>query len=579
VSEAGDEPGPSEDQRRAEVRAQRQRSVDDVTGGAIPEVASMLALAGGHEYALSLMAGILATLPVAVGIYDASEPEYRVLYLNPATESFAGPVSEPYQGNTIDQVYPDAIQNHVAQLFDDVIRTGQAQSRYDFVSHGGRVFNVDAYPVKGPEARTYILQVAQEISELYRGRQRLELGVDLALDLAARLEPNEVLARLLKRAVTAVDADRGTVSRIDGDEVVIEGSYDPAGNPVPAGSRWLIKSQPMLERAIRNQEVVRGGELSAVGMPDQIVDAMRQIKHVLTVPMVMGGGVVGALALSRTKEKPFSDDDMATVSQIATVAAYSLRNARLYQQAQEANRAKAEFMNMAAHELRTPLSVVSGYVSLLKDGSLGEPPPSWAEPMNVIANKVNELAYLVDDVLTAARLDSGTIPPGAQVVDLGNLVRDALERVAPRVALLGATLETNIPESAGEVRVNPQHIGRIFDNLVNNALTYSRPPLVVKVGMTFTETTGRITIQDNGKGIPPESQGRIFEQFVRIEDPSFGYPPGTGLGLYISRKLAETYGGSLVLVSSEVGVGSQFALTLPLVHGVGVHAPVEAPTS
>lgn len=579
MSDSGDQIGVNEVRQREDVRAQRQRSVDRVTAGGIPEVAAMLALAGGQEYALSLMAGILATLPVAVGIYDASDPGYRVLYLNPATESFAGPVSEPYQGNPLTQVYPDAIQNHVAQLFDDVVQTGQAQSRYDFVSQAGRVFNVDAYPVRGPEARTYILQVAQEITELHRGRQRLELGVDLALDLAARLEPNEVLARLLKRAVTAVDADRGTVSRIDGEEVVIEGSYDPAGNPVPAGSRWLIKSQPMLERAIRSQEVVRGADLSTEGMPERVVEAMRQIKHVLTVPMVMGGVVVGALALSRTRAKPFSDDDMATVNQIASVAASSLRNARLYQQAQEANRAKAEFMNMAAHELRTPLSVISGYVSLLKDGSLGESPPSWAEPMNVIANKVNELAYLVDDVLTAARLDSGTIPPGAQVVDLANLVRAALERVAPRVALLGATLETEIPETSGQVRVNPQHIGRIIDNLVNNALTYSRPPLVARVVMTFTDTAGRITIQDNGKGIPPESQGRIFDQFVRIEDPSFGYPPGTGLGLYISRKLAETYGGSLVLVSSELGVGSQFALTLPLVHEAGVHAPVEAPTS
>ncbi|MEA2682052.1 MAG: hypothetical protein QOK05_380 [Chloroflexota bacterium] len=548
----------------------------DVRGGHVPEVAAILAMAGGQDYALGLMAGILSTLPVAVGIYDASDRNFRVLYLNPATESFAGPVLSPYQGHTIDQVYPDALHNRVAELFDDVVRTGEPQSRYDFLSHTGRVFNVDAYPVAGVEGKSFILQVAQEITELYRGRKRMELGVDLALDLAAQLEPNEVLARLLKRAVTAVNADRGTVSRVEGPEVVIEGSYDPAGYPVPAGSRWLISSQPMLERAIRESRVVNGADLETSGMPEPVQQVMRQIKHVLTVPMVVGGEVVGALALSRTRDQPFTEDDEATVAQIGMVAAYSLRNARLYQQAQEANRAKAEFMNMAAHELRTPLSVISGYVSLLKDGSLGDPPLSWTEPLKVIGSKVDELAYLVDDVLTAARLDAGTLPPGAQIIDLSTLVREAVGRVEPRAGLLGATLEAEIADGPIPVRVNPKHIGRIFDNLVNNALTYSRPPLWLQVHLTAGPTTARIVVKDNGKGIPEEAQGRIFDQFVRIEDASFGYPPGTGLGLYISRKLSETYGGTLELVSSEVGVGTEFALTLPLVHGVGVHAPAES---
>ncbi|MFN2466177.1 MAG: ATP-binding protein [Candidatus Dormibacteria bacterium] len=547
----------------------------DLSSGRLPEVAALLSAAGGQDYALALLAGILSTLPVAVGIYEATGDDYRVLYLNPATESFAGPVSEPYQGHTIGEAYPESLQNHVAELFDEVVHTGERQSRHQFTSHAGRVFNVDAYPVRGPEQKTYILQVAQEITELHRGQLRLQLGVELAVDLAARVEPNEILSRLLKRAVKSIEADRGTVSRIDGDEVVIEGSYDPRGNPVPAGSRWLIRSQPMLEEAILTQKVVRAGNVSTEGMPEPVARVMREIKHVLTVPMIVAGTVVGTLALSRTRDRPFSDDDMTTVSQIATVAAYSLRNARLYQQAQDANRAKAKFMNMAAHELRTPLSVISGYLSLLQDGSLGQPPDSWSEPMSVIAGKVSELAYLVDDVLTAARLDSGAIPPGAQVVEVATLVRDALDRVAPRVALLGATVETEIPSATAEVRVNPQHIGRIIDNLVNNALTYSRAPLLLQVSLTTSSTTARLSVRDNGKGIPDEARTRIFDQFVRIEDPSFGYPPGTGLGLYISRKLAETYGGTLELAWSEVGVGSEFALTLPLVHEAGVHAPVE----
>jgi PAS domain S-box-containing protein len=545
----------------------------ELPDGQVNDAAAILSRAGGDEYALRLLARIIRTLPVAVGIYEATEQGFEVLYLNPATESFAGRVNTPYQGRSLDEVYPDALQNHVAELFEEVVAGQEPTSRYDFVSHNGRVFNVDAYPVRGPGDKRYILQTAQEITEVYRGRQRLQLGVDLAVDLAERVEQPEVLARLLRRAVAAVQADRGTVSRIEGSETVVEGSYDPRGHPVPAGSRWQTASQPMLLRAVEERRVVRGSDLNLEGMPPGIRETMAEIKHVLTVPMVVGGEVVGALALSRVTDRPYTDDDMAIVSQIATVAAYSIRNARLYQQAQEANRAKAEFMNMAAHELRTPLSVVSGYVSLLKDGSLGEGPPAWTEPMKVISAKVDELAYLVDDVLTAARLDSGSIPPGAQVVDLGDLVRAAVGRVQPRVNLLQATLETELSDAAAPVRVNPAHVARIFDNLVNNALTYNRPPLWLRVELKVLETSARIAIEDNGKGIPAESQARIFDQFVRIEDPTFGYPPGTGLGLYISRKLAETYGGHLELESSEVGKGSRFLLTLPLVHAAGVHAP------
>ena len=542
------------------------------------DAAEVLARLGGPEYALNLMSRILRTLPVAIGIYDASDTDFRVLYLNPATESFAGPVLAPYQDRPLAEVYPDAIQNHVAELFQEAVDSQEARSRYDFISHTGRVFNVDAYPVRGPEGKGYVVQVAQEITELFRGRERLELGVHLAVELAARMEQPAVLALLLKRAVSAVKADRGTVSRIEGPETVIEGSYDPRGRPVPAGSRWLTASQPMLLEAITERRAVRGSNLALEGMPESIREVMGEIKHVLTVPMVIGGDVVGALALSRTTDRPFTDDDMATVTQIATVAAYSIRNSRLLQQAQEANRAKAEFMNMAAHELRTPLSVISGYVSLLKDGSLGEGPSSWLEPVKVISTKLDELAYLVDDVLTAARLDAGTLPPGTEVVDMRDLVLAAIARVQPRVSLLRATLETEVPTTPAPVRVNPSHVARVFDNLVNNALTYNRPPVWLRIALEVTETAARVFVEDNGKGIAPESHGRIFDQFVRIEDPSFGYPPGTGLGLYISRKMAETYGGSLELASSEVGKGSRFVLTLPLVHAAGVHA-TEAPPS
>jgi signal transduction histidine kinase len=230
----------------------------------------------------------------------------------------------------------------------------------------------------------------------------------------------------------------------------------------------------------------------------------------------------------------------------------------------DASRVRSQFLNMAAHELRTPLAVIGGYLSMLADGTLGPAPASWETPLSVLVDKSRELAHLIDDILLAGRLEGGIARTAGRSMDLSETLGDAIRRAEPRAELLAANLEMRAPHSVVRVWADPDHVGRILDNLVNNAFNYSPAPPRVTVTVETDAESAVVRVEDKGRGVARDNRDRIFQQFVRVDDPADGYPPGTGLGLFISRALAERYGGSLELEWSELGVGSRFALRLPL---------------
>ena len=260
--------------------------------------------------------------------------------------------------------------------------------------------------------------------------------------------------------------------------------------------------------------------------------------------------------------KPFVPEFLRTKLSVFIELHQQQRSIReLLVQAQESSRAKSEFLNMAAHELRTPLAVVVGYLSMLSDGTFGELNPDCDRVLQILRQKGDELNRLVDDLLTASRIEAGTVPSRLTEYDLREVARQAVRKATPQAELLGAEVHVELPEGPVFVQADPTHLARIVDNLVNNALAYSRGRPWVKV----TVGTGQhavLMVEDRGVGIPADMRERVFDQFVRIESAEEPLQPGTGLGLYISRELARRQGGELAVVESEVGRGSTLALTL-----------------
>lgn len=238
----------------------------------------------------------------------------------------------------------------------------------------------------------------------------------------------------------------------------------------------------------------------------------------------------------------------------------------LYAAAQESSRSKSEFLNMAAHELRTPLSVVAGYLAMLSEGALGEAPAGWKMPLDMLNSKTAELNKIVDDLLLASRMDVNSLPDRLAVLDLREAVAAAVSRAEPRSLLMEAEISVEAAKEPVLVEADPEHVARILDNLINNAMTYctEKPRLRLTVSQ---DGVPAVVVSDNGVGIAAEKRDAVFERFVRLDDEAVGPVPGTGLGLYISRELARRHGGSLDLLHSAPGSGSAFHLTLPPADG------------
>jgi signal transduction histidine kinase len=262
--------------------------------------------------------------------------------------------------------------------------------------------------------------------------------------------------------------------------------------------------------------------------------------------------------------KPFVPEFLRTKMSVFVELYQKQRSiSELLVQAQESSRAKAEFLNMAAHELRTPLAVVVGYLSMLADGTFGALTPDWLRVVQILNQKGEELNRIVNDLLTASRIEAGTVPGRTVEYDLREVARQAVGKATPQAELLGAELVLDLIEQPAFVRADPSHLSRIVDNLVNNALAYSRGRPWVKVTVSAGEQAV-LTVEDRGVGIPPEMHERIFERFVRLDLDDQPPQPGTGLGLYISRELARRLGGELEVVESEPGRGTTLALRLAL---------------
>ncbi len=235
--------------------------------------------------------------------------------------------------------------------------------------------------------------------------------------------------------------------------------------------------------------------------------------------------------------------------------------ARMYQEARDASDAVDGFVSMIVHELRGPLTVIGGYAGMIARGELGEPPQAWARPLGYLVEHAARMNRLVDDLLLAARLSAGRHSAAPRRVDVREAVAAALSRATARAELTGAALASALPDTPVTVVADADHVGLILDNLLGNAITYGATSVTVRAGTDDGHVA--VSVADDGRGIPDEMRDRVFERFARATGP--GGPPGTGLGLYISRELATQLGGSLRLVESEPGVGSTFALRLPLV--------------
>lgn len=239
--------------------------------------------------------------------------------------------------------------------------------------------------------------------------------------------------------------------------------------------------------------------------------------------------------------------------------AMALENVRLYRTTQEAVRLRDDFLSIASHELRGPLSTLQLAMQGIDSGVVAAVPPPLGKALGLAARQVDRLSKLVDELLDVSRLRAGQLYVALEEVDLGAVVADVLERLGPALRHAGCPVEVDLPR--GVIGVwSSTRLAQIVENLLSNAMKFGRGA-TIEVRGQVSDGVARLIVRDHGIGIPADRLPFVFDRFERAVSPEhFG---GLGLGLYIVRQIAQALGGG-VRVESVEGEGSTFTLELPL---------------
>jgi signal transduction histidine kinase len=280
----------------------------------------------------------------------------------------------------------------------------------------------------------------------------------------------------------------------------------------------------------------------------------------------------------RAKARQLEEANEMLQDQTAELEAQAEELEQTRAEADAANRAKSVFLTTMSHELRTPLNAISGYVQLLQLGIHGPLTDEQRGSLERIERSQRHLLALINDVLSLARIESGTVYYHFTDIDLRMVVEEIAPLVEQQMAAKRLNYEVDVPQSEVPVRVDRDKLRQVLLNLISNAIKFTPPrgKITVLVGANPDNHSAYVAVADTGIGIPAEKVTTIFDPFVQVHTGLTRFAEGTGLGLSISRDLAKGMGGTLT-VDSRVGEGSIFTIALPLlgVQPDGASVPFE----
>lgn len=283
-------------------------------------------------------------------------------------------------------------------------------------------------------------------------------------------------------------------------------------------------------------------------------------------PVRAGDKTYGLLVATLRDRPAFTANELRLLEVVGSTAGLALGNAGLLdlqrRQAESAaslDEAKSEFLRLVTHELRAPLTVISGYLSLLAEGALGEVSSEAEDALALVNNKAREMRHLIDQLLDVARIEDSSLFLHRAPVDLREVVAEAA--ASARELDERREVDLRLPPDPVVVSVDADRIRTIVTNLVGNAFKYSPGGQPVRTRLEVGERV-RVHVSDGGIGIAEVDLPRLFTRFGRLASGEARSIPGTGLGLYLSRELARLHGGE-ILVESAPGAGSTFTLELP----------------
>jgi signal transduction histidine kinase len=376
---------------------------------------------------------------------------------------------------------------------------------------------------------------------------RFDQILDQGRRIASALSREAILAAVREAAFVLLRGERCEVVEV------------AEGIPVaPEGERTF--SRTLVAQAVTSGKPVVVAEGGAEGASESLI--LSGLRSVLCAPIFVRSRVVACLYVSHSKVgRLFAEEEERLAQFVTTLAGAALENAAGFAQIEQAVRTRDEFLAIASHELKTPLTPLQLQLDDFQRAlhRRGLVDPNIAERLTTMVRQTTRLSKLVENLLDLSRIAAGRLALQPEEFDFSEMVREVIGRLAPEAAGLGSTLEVHASEVI-RGRWDLLRVEQVVSNLLANAVKYGagRP---IQIEVYRVERAVRLTVRDQGIGMSPQDAERVFERFERaVSARHYG---GLGLGLYITRQIVEAHGGRISVISRP-GEGATFTVVLPV---------------
>ncbi|RJS21786.1 hypothetical protein DRW03_15705 [Corallococcus sp. H22C18031201] len=530
-----------------------------------------------RDASLAMLESFLAASPMGMGFVDR---ELRYLRINPMLAEFNGVSMEAHLGRTVPQVLGSARTTPVEPLLQHVLQTQEPLVDQPLMRQDGREprhFLGTFFPVTTGAELLGVGATVMEVTDKKRVEERLRFLAEATTRLSTSLDWRTTLHTVARLVVEQL-ADYCLVDVINDDgqrlERVERLAKDPAYQSLleqtlafaaPPGSRSPVRRalETGQSQLIARMDDSWMEQLAVSPEHRRLLDQLTPCS-IMVVPLVARGRTLGVLsAVSNEAGRAFAPGDLAFLEDLAQRAALAVDNARLYRKVEQAVAARDEFVAIATHELRTPLSALHLQLTSLQR-SLDRPTPDLPERLEQglagALRQADRLTRLVAHLFDVARISAGRMELETDAVELTTLVHQLVARMEEALAVAGcaAVVHANTPVVA---RADRPRVEQVLMNLLSNAMKYASG-LPVELSVECDHDVAIVAVRDWGSGIPPAARQRIFERFARASTEHAR--ASLGLGLYISRQIARAHGGELDVEDAPDGPGARFVLRLPL---------------
>jgi signal transduction histidine kinase len=402
--------------------------------------------------------------------------------------------------------------------------------------------------------------------ELGRRVDVLDAANRCARALGSSLDLDQAFAAFIRELRGLLGFDRtAIVLADDGTARVMAAAGAGADTVFPIGTRREVAGSVLEDVLARAQPIYRR-DMQDVAYPEEHQFSELGLRCRLAAPLLVGARAIGMISIVRVEPDSFTEEEIELVSLLGRFLGSTVQNIRAYEaekttveELRRLSALRADFVSLVSHELRSPMASVIGSAKTLRMRWRDLTPEQRDSFLALIDHETNRLAELVGDVLDTSRIESGTFSYTFSDLDIGEIVRESA--AAAQSSQDEVAVRADVTAPLPTLRGDRERLRQVVTNLIDNAVKYS--PAGAEVNVEAFANNGRITVavSDRGPGILSEHKSLIFEKFGRVSGEHA--KPGTGLGLFIARSIAEAHGGTLEVAPRE-GQGATFTLALPV---------------